>query len=113
MGPPASRQLTIHVSSLSPETMTTTAVPDALRAHLGSAKHDPLLSLQRYKYIPCFEVVWRAFAGDQTRALMPVMTAAGYVSMTLRSHHGDSTLFSPPPRQGHPPKKKAKVQPPP
>ena len=41
--------------------------------------------------------MWRAFAGDQTRALMPVMTAAGYVSVTLRSHRADGTLFSPPP----------------
>ena len=38
MGSSAYRQLTIEVSGLSPETMTTTAVPDALRAHLGSAK---------------------------------------------------------------------------
>ena len=110
MGSPASRQLTIEVSGLSPETMTTAAVRDALRAHLGSARQIPLLSLQRgYEYVPCFEAVWRAFAGDQTRALMPVMTAAGYVSVTLRSHWADGTLFSPPPEQGQPPKKKARV----
>ena len=46
---------------------------------------------------------------------MPVMTAAGYVSVTLRSHHADGTLFSPPPspEQGQPHKQKARVQPPP
>ena len=54
---------------------------------------------------PCFEAVWRAFAGDQTRALMPVTT--------LRSHRADGTLFYPPPEQGHHLRKKATVQPPP
>ena len=114
MGYPASRQLTIEVSGLSPETMTTAAVRDALRAHLGSARQILLLSFQRgLEYIPCFEAVLRAFAGDQPRALMPVMTAAGHVSVTLRWHRADNTLFSPPPEQGEPSKKKARVQPPP
>ena len=45
--PPASRQLTIEVYGLSPDTMTTTAVREALRAHLESAKHVPVLSLRR------------------------------------------------------------------
>ena len=72
------------------------------------------MSLQHgYECVPSFEAVWRAFVRDQTRTLMPVMTAAGYVSLTLRSHWADSTLFSPPPEQEHPPKKKAKVRPPP
>ena len=54
------------------------AVRDALGAHLGSARQIPLHSLQRgYEYVPCFEAVWRVFAGDETRALMPVMTAGG------------------------------------
>ena len=111
MGSPASRQLTIEVSGLSSETMTTSAVKDALRAHLGSTEFVPLLSLQRgYEYVTCFEAVWRAFAGDQTRALMPVMRAARYVAAMLRSHRADGTLFSPPPEQGLPPKKKAKVK---
>ena len=80
MGSPASHQLIIEVSGHSPETMTTMAIRDALQAHLGSAKHVPLPSpLRGYEYVPCFEAVWRAFAGDHTRALMPVMTAAGYV----------------------------------
>ena len=92
--------------------MTTSAARDALRAHFGSTKCVPLLSLQHgYEYVTCFEAVWRAFAGDQTCTLMPVMTAAGYVSATLRSQRANGTFFSPPPEQGQPPKKKAKVQP--
>ena len=114
MGSPASRQLSVRVSGLSPETMTSAAVQDALRAHLGSARQIPMLSLQRgYEYVPCFEALWRAFPGDQSRALMPAMTAAGYVSVTLWSHRADGTLLSTPPKQGQPPKKKALVQPPP
>ena len=42
IGSPASRQLIIEVSGLSPKTMTTSVVQDALRAHLGSTKFVPL-----------------------------------------------------------------------
>ena len=45
--------------------------------------------------------------------MMPVMTAAGYVPMTPRSHRGDGTLFTLPAEPNQPPKKKAKVQHPP
>ena len=110
VGSPASRQLTIEVPGLSPETMTTSAVRDAVRAHLGSTKFVVLLSLRHgCKYVTCFEAVWRAFAGDQTRALMLVMTAAGYVTATLRSHPADGTLFfppPPPPSRDSPPRRK-------
>ena len=104
MGSPASRQLIIEVSGLSPETMTTSAFRDALRAHLGSVQFVPLPSLHYgYEYVLSFEAVWWAFAGDWTRS----------DALTLRSHRTDGTLFSPPPKQGQPPKKKAKVPPPP
>ena len=101
MGSPDSCQLIIEVCGLSPETMSSSAVRDTLRVHLGSTKFVPLPSLEHgYEYVPCFEVVWLAFAGDETRALMPVMAAAGYVSVTLRPYRADGTLFSPPPEQG-------------
>ena len=76
MGSPASRQL-VEVTGLNPDTMTIAALRDALRGNLGSTKFVVQPCLQRrYESVPSFEAVWRAIAGDQTRALMPVMAAA-------------------------------------
>ena len=58
MGTPASRQLTIEVSGLRPETLTTTAVPGRPVGPYGVARQVLLLSLQRgCEYVPCFEAV--------------------------------------------------------
>ena len=76
----------IEVSGLNAETMTAAAVKDAVRAHPGATEFLTAQSLQHsYHYVPCFETVWRAFARDWTRALMPIMIPAGYVSVMPRS----------------------------
>ena len=83
---PPSREFTIEVCGLTPETMTPAAVRDSLRAHLGTNMHLQAHSLQRgHKYVLWFEAVWRVFAGDEIRAQMPAMTAAVYVSVPLHS----------------------------
>ena len=95
MGSPASCQLVIEVSVLNPETITTVAVRNALKAHLGSTKSVRHHCLQRgQEYVPCFEAVWRAFAGDHT-GVAAGDNGSGVRAPTLRSHCADGSLFSP------------------
>ena len=46
-------------------------------------------------------------------ALMRVMTSAGYMSVTLRTHFTNDSLFHLPPEQGQRPEKKVRMQLPP
>ena len=113
MGSPASRQLVIDVSGQNPETMTTIAVRDALRAHLGSTKFIPRHCLQRgYESSLLSGCVAHIHGKPNPRADAGDDGSRGHVRR-LRSDHADGSLFSSPPEQGRSPKEKAKVQPPP